>query len=144
MKLNILALNFMWPSILVSLLQILRKESSQAESCWFVRRRVCRTFGQSGGLCLFFWGLKFFLVLVLEHNLLLVGVIAWNSLDLGVGRHFELVTSIAVEEFSFLVKQGLNCWAHVVIKLLDQGVLLPVFVHFFLDEAKCPVDDLLV
>lgn len=144
MKLNILALNLMYPAIWISLLQILRKESSQVESCHFRRWRVCRTFVQSGGLCLFFGGLKFFLVLVLEYNLLLIGVIAWNSLDLRKRRNFELVTNIAVEELSFLVKQGLNCRADVFIKLLNQGVLLPVFVHFLLDEAKCPVDDLLV
>ena len=84
------------------------------------------------------------LVLILEHNLLFVGVVAWDSLHFGEGWHLELVPRVAVEELSFLLQHLLHRLAHVVVQLMDQGVLLPVFLHLLLDEAERTVNDLLV
>ena len=84
------------------------------------------------------------LVLVLEHYLLFVGVVARDSLHFGERGHFELVPRVAVKELSLLLQHLLHRLAHIVIQLVDQGVLLPVFLHLFLNEAERTIDDLLV
>ena len=47
-------------------------------------------------------------MLVLEHDLLFVGVVAWDSLDFRERWHLELVSRIAVKEFSLLLQHLLD------------------------------------
>ena len=83
-------------------------------------------------------------MLILENDLLLVGVVSWYSSHLRVGRHLQLVSNITVKEFTLLFEHLLNRLANIVVELVDQGMLLSVFFHFLLDEAKCAIDNLLI
>ena len=88
--------------------------------------------------------LQLSLVLVLKHDLFLVGVVAGDSLNFGIRRHLQLVLSVCIKEFSLLLKHLLDRLTDIVIELLDQGVLLAILVHLFLNKAESAVDDLLV
>ena len=83
-------------------------------------------------------------MLVLQDDLLLVGVVARNSLDLRVWRNFELILGVAVEEFTLLLEHLVDRGADIVAQFLNQRMLLSILFHLFLDEAKSAIDNLLV
>ena len=63
-------------------------------------------------------GLLFILLLlVFEHDLLLIGVVARDALDFRVGWNLELVFVIAVKEFALLVQHILHRPTYIVIQL---------------------------
>ena len=87
-----------------------------------VARSGLRPYGRAFNILLTLCLLLFFklsLVLVLEHDLFFVCVVAGYSLNLGIWWHFQLVLSVCIKEFSFLLKHLLDRLAHIIIKLLD-------------------------
>ena len=63
-------------------------------------------------------GLLFILLLlVFEHDLLLISVVARDALDFRVRWNLELVFVIAVKEFALLVQHILHRPTHIVIQL---------------------------
>ena len=84
------------------------------------------------------------LLLVLEHDLLFVRVVARDALDFRVGWDLKLVLHVAIEEFPLLIEHVLHGPAHIIVQLLNKGMLLPVLLHLLLNEAKRAVDYLLI